>query len=359
MLMETVPRLYHLPGYPGSPGRAGIGLPSFGDKISPINSLIAALMANAAEQQTTDAVLMIRPARFGVNAETAASNFFQRPAVEIIDPQALAVREFDILVTTLRKVGVTVEVFEDTPQPWTPDAVFPNNWISFHADGSVYLYPMQSQSRRWERRPDIIEALHKERGYQVGRIEDLSAAELEGRYLEGTGSLVLDRVRRVAYVSMSSRTDIKLLREWAEKQEYEVVSFHAVDGDGNPVYHTNVMMSIGDRFAVFCLASIPEESDRRRIQQRLEETGHEIIPVTARQMREFAGNTLQLSTRHGGTILIMSLRAERSLTPTQRDAINKYTRIVSSPVNTIENCAGGSVRCMLAEIFLPRANVKD
>ncbi|MGA9851478.1 MAG: arginine deiminase-related protein [Gammaproteobacteria bacterium] len=315
-------------------------------------------MTTAAESQIADAVLMIRPARFGVNAETAASNTFQRSAIEVNDPQSLARREFDVLAATLRKLGVTVEVFDDTSEPWTPDAIFPGNWVSFHADGSVYLYPMLAQNRRWERRPDIIEALHKERGYQVSRIEDLSGAELDGRFLEGTGSLVLDRIHRVAYACLSPRTDIKLLREWAERLEYDVVSFHAVDSSGKPVYHTDVMMSMGDRFTLFCLASVPEVSERRRVQQRLEETGHEIIPITAQQMHEFAGNVLQLGTRHGGSVLAMSMRAEHSLTPTQRDAINRYTRIASSPVNTIENCAGGSVRCMLAEVFLPHTGTR-
>lgn len=311
-------------------------------------------MTASTESQTTDTVLMIRPARFGVNVETAKSNSFQRSNIEIDNPQALAIREFDVLVATLRKVGVTVEVFDDTPEPWTPDAIFPGNWVSFHADRSVYLYPMQAPSRRWERRPDVIEALCRDRGYEVGHIEDLSVAELEGRYLEGTGSLVLDRVHRVVYASLSPRTDAKLLREWAAKLEYEVVSFHAVDSLGKPVYHTDVMMSLGDRFAVLCLASVPDTDERRRIQRRIEETGHEIIPVTPQQMNEFSGNVLQLGTRQGGSVLAMSMRAHRSLTPTQRDAISKFTRIVSSPVNTIEHCAGGSVRCMLAEIFLPR-----
>ncbi|MHB8404872.1 MAG: citrulline utilization hydrolase CtlX [Gammaproteobacteria bacterium] len=315
-------------------------------------------MAVTAEPQITDAVLMIRPARFGTNTETAASNTFQRSNIEINNPQPLALQEFDVLVTTLRKLGITVEVFEDSPEPWTPDAVFPGNWVSFHADGIVYLYPMRAQNRRWERRPDIIEALHKQRGYQIAHVEDLSGAELEGRYLEGTGSLVLDRPHRVAYACLSPRTDIKLLREWTGKLEYELIAFHALDGSGKPIYHTDVMMSIGDRFTIFCIASIPEVSERRRIQQRLEQTNHEVIPITIQQMGAFAGNVLQLSTRYGGSVLAMSMRAEHSLTPTQRGIINKYTRIVSSPVNTIENCAGGSVRCMLAEIFLPRTGAK-
>lgn len=314
-------------------------------------------MASVQESQIAAAVLMIRPARFGVNAETAVTNAFQRSDVEVSDPQALAVQEFDVLVSALRRLGVHVEVFEDTPEPWTPDAVFPGNWVSFHADGSVYLYPLLAQNRRWERRLDVIEALRVQRGYQVHQIEDLSGAELEGRYLEGTGSLVLDREHHVAYACLSPRTDIKLLREWAAKLEYEPVSFHAADNSGKPVYHTDVMLCIGDRFALLCLASIREVSDRRRIQKRLEETGHEIIPITTQQMQEFAGNALQVGTHHGGSVLAMSMRAERSLTPTQRRIIEKYTRIVSSPVNTIEFCAGGSVRCMLAEIFLPRVGV--
>lgn len=315
-------------------------------------------MAATTESQITDAVLMIRPARFGMNAETATSNTFQRTNIEVNDPQPLALQEFDVLLMTLRKLGVTVEVFEDTAEPWTPDAVFPGNWVSFHGDGAVYLYPMRAQNRRWERRPDIIEALHKQRGYQVAHIEDLSGAELEGRFLEGTGSLVLDRPHRTAFACLSPRTDIKLLREWAAKTEYELIAFHANDSSGKPIYHTDVMMSIGDRFAIFCVASIEEVSERRRIQQRLEQTGHEIIPITGQQMGEFAGNVLQLGTRYGGSILAMSMRAECSLTPTQRGIIKKYTRIVSSPVNTIENCAGGSVRCMLAEIFLPQNRAK-
>ncbi|MGH8283147.1 MAG: citrulline utilization hydrolase CtlX [Gammaproteobacteria bacterium] len=313
------------------------------------------MMATTASQ-IANAVLMIRPARFGTNAETAASNSFQSPTLDVEEPQALALQEFDVLVASLRKHGVTVEVFEDSPEPWTPDAVFPGNWVSFHADGCVYLYPMLAQSRRWERRPDIIEALHKERGYQVGRITDLSGAELEGRFLEGTGSLVLDRAHRMVYACLSPRTDAKLLKEWATRLEYDVIAFQAVDGTGQPIYHTDVMMSIGDRFTMLCLASIPEASERRSIQKRLEETGHEVIPVTAQQMSQFAGNVLQIGTRHGGSVLAMSMRAEHSLTPTQRDAINKYARIISSPVNTIENCAGGSVRCMLAEIFLPHVS---
>lgn len=310
-------------------------------------------MAPTAEPQIANAVLMIRPARFGANVETAASNAFQRADLDVQDPQSLALQEFDVLAGTLRKIGITVEVFDDTPQPSTPDAIFPGNWISFHADGSVCLYPMLAQNRRWERRMDIIDALHHQRGYQVRRIKDLSASELEGRYLEGTGSLVLDRVHHVAYACLSPRTDEKLLKKWAAQFGYEAIAFHAVDSNGRPIYHTDVMMNIGERFAMFCPSAIPETSERRHLQHQLEQTGHEIVPITPQQMNEFAGNALPLATRQGGSVLAMSMRAECSLTPTQRNAIGKYTRVVTSPINTIENVAGGSVRCMLAEIFLP------
>lgn len=310
-------------------------------------------MVSAPEPQIANAVLMIRPAHFGSNPETAASNVFQRSDVEIADPQTLALREFDVLVVTLRKMGVIVEVFEDTPQPSRPDAIFPGNWVSFHADGRVCLYPMLAQNRRWERRSDIIEALHQKRGYQVRQIEDLSASELDGRFLEGTGSLVLDRVHRVAYACLSPRTDSKLLKEWAAKFGYEALAYNAEDGHGKPIYHTDVLLNIGERFAIGCLSALPETSERRRLQRRLEQTGHEIVPITLQQMNAFAGNALNLATRQGGSVLAMSMRAESSLTPTQRTAISKYTRIVASPINAIENVAGGSVRCMLAEIFLP------
>lgn len=311
-------------------------------------------MPPAAEQQIASAVLMIRPACFGANPETAASNTFQRADADVPQAQVLALREFDVLAGTLGKVGITVEIFEDTSQPATPDAVFPGNWLSLHADGSVCLYPMLAQNRRWERRSDIIDALRDTRGYQVGNVEDFTANELEGRYLEGTGSLVLDRVHRIAYACLSPRTDEKLLKDWAGKFGYEALAFHAVDNGERAVYHTDVMMNIGERLAMVCLSAVPETSERRRLQHRLEQTDHEIVPITPQQMNEFAGNALHLATRQGGSVLAMSMRAERSLTPTQREAVGKYTRIVTSPVNTIENLGGGSVRCMLAEIFLPR-----
>ena len=311
-------------------------------------------MPEIAESQLAPAVLMIRPANFGPNAETAASNAFQQPVPTEADWQAAALREFDSLAAALERAGVHVEVFADTLEPVTPDAVFPNNWVSFHADGSVYLYPLQAQNRRWERRSDILEALRASRGYRISRIEDLSAAELDGRYLEGTGSLVLDRRARVAYACLSSRTDAGLLRRWAEGRGYEAVSFHARDSAGRLIYHTNVMLCIGDRFAVVCLESIADAAERERVRRRLEESRHELVSISLQQMQDFAGNMLQLATRGGGSVLVMSARAARALAPAQWARLSKHTTILASAVDTIEDCGGGSVRCMLAEIFLPR-----
>lgn len=310
-------------------------------------------MSSVQESQLASAVLMVRPANFGSNAETAASNTFQRSTLADAEAQRRALQEFDTLAAALTGAGVRVELFEDRPQPVTPDAVFPNNWVSFHADGTVYLYPLQAQNRRWERRPDIIQSLRSKRGYKVERVEDLSAAEMEGRYLEGTGSLVLDRPQRVAYACISPRTDTGMLRRWAERSGYQTEVFHARDAAGHAIYHTNVMLCIGDRFAVICLDSIGDPAERERVRLRLEGSGREIVAIGQDQLQAFAGNMLQLATKSGGSVLAMSSRAERALTPAQRATLCKYTCIVASPVDTIEDCAGGSVRCMLAEIFLP------
>ncbi|HEU5398768.1 MAG TPA: arginine deiminase-related protein [Gammaproteobacteria bacterium] len=306
------------------------------------------------ENQAAPAVLMIRPANFGANAETAASNAFQKSEAAGPEVQARAAAEFDALAAALIAAGVQVEVFEDRPEPVTPDAVFPNNWVSFHADGSAWLYPLLAQNRRWERRGDILEALKTERGYRLGEVRDLSHAELDGRYLEGTGSLVLDRVNRIAYAGLSPRTDRRMLEEWAERTGYEPLAFHARDTKGRPIYHTNVMLCIGAKFAVACLDSIADAAQRGRVEQRLAGTGHEVIPISPYQMESFAGNMLELTGRGGRSVLAMSSRAERALNPGQRAALEKHARIVAVPIDTIEDCSGGSVRCMLAEIHLPR-----
>jgi hypothetical protein len=307
------------------------------------------------ENQAAPAVLMIRPANFGANAETAASNAFQKSEAAGPEVQARAAAEFDALAAALLAAGVQVEVFEDRPEPVTPDAVFPNNWVSFHADGSAWLYPLLAQNRRWERRGDILEALRTQRGYKLREVRDLSHAELDGRYLEGTGSLVLDRVNRIAYAGLSPRTDRRMLEEWAGSAGYEALAFHARDTKGRPIYHTNVMLCIGAKFAVACLDSLADAAQRERVQQRLAGTGHEVIAISPYQMESFAGNMLELTGRGGRSVLAMSARAERALNPGQRAALEKHARIVAVPIDTIEDCSGGSVRCMLAEIHLPKA----
>lgn len=312
-------------------------------------------MNTAQESQTASAVLMIRPANFGANAETAPSNAFQKSTAIGPEIQARAAAEFDALAAALMAAGVQVELFEDRPEPVTPDAVFPNNWVSFHADGSAWLYPLLAPNRRWERRGDILTAIKTERGYRLEDVHDLSHAELDGRYLEGTGSLVLDRVNHIVYAGLSPRTDRRMLDEWAASAGYEALAFHARDTRGRPVYHTNVMLCVGARFAVACLDSIADAAQRERVERRLSGTGHEVIAISPYQMESFAGNMLELQGRGGRSIIAMSTRAERALNPGQRQAIEKHGRIVAVPIDTIEDCAGGSVRCMLAELHLPKA----
>ena len=307
------------------------------------------------ENQAASAVLMIRPANFGANPETALSNAFQKSTETGAAVQARAVAEFEALAAALMAAGVQVEVYEDRAEPVTPDAVFPNNWVSFHADGSAYLYPLLAQNRRWERRNDILESLQAERGYRLTRVNDLSYAELDGRYLEGTGSLVLDRPNRVAYASLSPRTDARLLEDWAGRAGYRTCAFHARDPKGRTIYHTNVMMCVGASLAVVCLDSIVELAMRERVRQRLTETGHEVVSISPYQMEAFAGNMLELTGRGGRSLLAMSTRAERALNPGQRADLEKHARIIAVPIDTIEDCSGGSVRCMLAEIHLPKA----
>ncbi|HLW73894.1 MAG TPA: arginine deiminase-related protein [Gammaproteobacteria bacterium] len=306
------------------------------------------------ENQSATAVLMIRPANFGANPETAGSNTFQKSTAQGAEVQAKARAEFDGLVEVLSKAGVLVEVFEDRTEPVTPDAVFPNNWVSFHGDGSAWLYPMQAASRRWERRSDILDSLRVERGYRLGDVRDLSYAELDGRYLEGTGSLVLDRRNRVAYAGLSPRTDARLVQEWTKSTGYTALAFHARDTKGRAIYHTNVMLCVGTDFALGCFDCIVEPKERERVTKQLADTGHELVAISPYQMEAFAGNMLELKGRYGETLLALSARAERALQPKQRAVLERYARLVASPIDTIEDCSGGSVRCMLAEIHLPR-----
>lgn len=299
---------------------------------------------------------MIRPVAFHSNPETAASNSFQRDP-ELADPdaeQAAAEVEFQGVVDMLMEAGVRVVQENDTRTPSTPDSVFPNNWISTHADGRVVVYPMMAPSRRSELRPDIVERLSAVHGFRVGEVVDLSAWAERGLYLEGTGSMVLDRPNRLAYACLSPRTDLEVLADFCQRLGYEAVAFESVDGDGVPVYHTNVMMCLGEGFAVICDESIPDAAQRRAVLGKLEAAGHELVRLDLAQMEQFAGNMLELESMAGEKLLAMSARAELALTDAQRETLARHARIVSAPVGNIEDSAGGSIRCMLAELHLPR-----
>ncbi len=313
-------------------------------------------MTRQKDPQLASTVLMIRPVRFESNPMTAASNRFQgRSGVSPAAQQAAALREFDGLVATLRDNGVEVIVVDDTPEPHTPDSIFPNNWISTHADGTVVLYPMEAQNRRTERREDILERLASEHGFRIGRTFDLTSHEQQGRYLEGTGSMVLDRSNRIAYACLSTRTHGDALADFAERMGYEAIAFDAVDADGVPIYHTNVLMNVGETLAVICDEAIRDETQRQVVLDRLRATGHDIVRLSYAQLQAFAGNMLELRDWDGKRVLAMSRQAFASLTDEQRDVLRKGARIVQVPIDTIEGSAGGSVRCMLAEIHLPRA----
>jgi len=311
-------------------------------------------MNPAAESQLASTVLMIRPVRFESNPMTAESNRFQGQTGATPEAQQeAALREFDNLVIQLRDSGVNVIVVDDTAEPHTPDSIFPNNWISFHADGRVVLYPLEAQNRRTERRMDVVERLDSELGYTVTEIVDLSHHENAGHYLEGTGSLVLDRVNRVAYACLSSRTQLDVLGDFAQRMGYDVVAFDAVDRDGAAIYHTNVVMNVGEELAVLCGAAIPREEQRAAVMQRLQETGHEVISLSHDQLGAFAGNMLELRTQDGERLVAMSQQAFDSLTGEQRTLLHKNGKVMSAAIDNIEASAGGSVRCMLAEIHLP------
>ena len=314
--------------------------------------------AASAAQQCAEAVLMIRPTAFGFNAETAASNAFQHP--NDADPAATAEKaraEFEQLVRALSSEGVRVIAVDDTAAPKKPDAVFPNNWVSFHACGTVVLYPMQSASRRAERRQDVIEAVVKASGFKVSHLLDLTHYETEGRFLEGTGSLVLDHINRVAYACASARTHPQVVAEWARELEYEPVIFQAADSQGVPLYHTNVLMCIGARAVVMGTEAIAV-SDRQRVRAQLAASGRQIIEISQAAIAQFAGNMLELASWDEALgdcrVLVMSGSARRALGPEVFAQLSGCTdTVLAVPVPTIEAVGGGSVRCMLAEVFVP------
>ena len=311
------------------------------------------LSRSAPAAQSTNSVLMIRPARFYPNPETAQDNAFQSRAD--FDAQALAAAarsEFDAAVQTLRDVGVRVHMFEDTAEPEKPDAVFPNNWISTHHDGRVALFPMYSELRRRERRHDIIEELRKT--YKITDVIDYSSFEEQGSCLEGTGSLVLDRVNRVAYVSLSNRSNPKVIQRFADDFGYESVTFTSVGLDGQPIYHTNVMMCVGSEFAIVGLAMIPNKPERKQVRARLEASGKKIVELASEQVANFAGNAIELHDSAGAKLLVLSTRALRTLDREQRTVLTHHARLVPLELPTIE-LGGGSARCMIATIHLPAA----
>jgi hypothetical protein len=311
------------------------------------------MTAAAAEPQTAGAVLMVRPASFGSNAETAGSNFFQRSAAGVRDAAAQARREFDGLVLTLAGAGVRVHQFAGREDLALPDEVFPNNWLSLHADGTAVLYPLLAANRRLERRPELLAELADACGYRLDRVIDLTALEARGEYLEGTGSLVLDREHHVAYACRSPRTHDGALQEFALKLGYEIVAFGAVDEGGRPIYHTNVMMSVGTRFAALCTSAIADATERRKVMERLEQARREVIPLGATELAGFAGNLLELASPKG-PVIALSAAALRSLAAPTRRALERHGTLVAADVATIERIGGGSVRCMLAEVALPR-----
>ena len=305
---------------------------------------------SVAVTQSTDSVLMVRPCRFSPNPETAADNAFQARvdcATEALS--AVARQEFDAAVQTLRAVGVNVHVFEDTAKPEKPDAVFPNNWISTHHDGRIALFPMYSALRRQERRHEIVGELRKH--YRVTDVIDYSVFEKKGHWLEGTGSLVLDHLNKIAYVSLSNRSDPKVIHRFAEDFSYEPVTFTSIGSNGQPIYHTNVMMCVGTAFALVGLEMILNKSERQRVRARLERSGKDIVELSPHQIENFAGNAIELHNRDGEKLLVLSERAIRALTKEQCVRLTRYVGLVPLELPTIE-LGGGSARCMIATIHL-------
>ncbi len=300
--------------------------------------------------QNTAHLLMIKPVNFSFNAETAVNNAFQQANTDA-DTQERSLKEFNDFVALLRKNGIDVTVVDDTPEPYTPDSIFPNNWISFHADGSIVLYPMFAANRRQERKQHVLD--HIANKFTVKAKTDLSPYEKEGLFLEGTGSMVLDRDKKIAYACLSPRTDKTVLESFCQAKGYTPVSFTATDGKGQAIYHTNVLMCVADKYVVICLDAIPDAGERAAVEKTITETGKTIIPITLDQMNHFAGNMLQVKNEAGKQFLVMSSQAYESLTPNQVNSLHSFNAILHSPLYTIEKNGGGSARCMMAEIFLP------
>lgn len=301
--------------------------------------------------QTTRHILMIRPSRFECNAETAASNAFQQPGMDAVTAQVSALKEFDAYVEQLRAAGVDVTVVQDTEQPHTPDSIFPNNWVSFHQDGSAVLYPMEAPNRRLERRADILERIAER--FALRRTVNISHFERDNLFLEGTGSMVLDREQSIAYVCHSSRSHPEVMKLVEATLGYRAFWFHASDAQGKPIYHTNVMMSVGRRLAVVCLESIRDVQERAVLVHQLEQTGKTILDISFEQTAKLAGNVLELHDLEGRPLLAMSRRAWQALDPQQQALVQSHATPVAAALDTIETLGGGGARCMIAEIHLP------
>jgi hypothetical protein len=308
--------------------------------------------------QTTSSLLMIRPVAFRMNEQTAVNNYYQKVLDNLLPAtvNAKAQQEFDAFVTKLQAVGVDVTVVDDTLNPDTPDSIFPNNWISFHQNGDVVLYPMFAENRRSERREDILDML-EDKGFQIENIVDYTSAETDGFYLEGTGSLLLDRANGIAYCALSPRADEELFIEFCEDFDMAPVIFNAyqtINNERKLIYHTNVMMCLGTTFAVICVDCIDDKHERKFVLEQLKKSGKEVILISEEQVNNFAGNMLELVGANQQKLLVMSAAAHQSLTADQLAKLEKHAQIVSSSLDTIEACGGGSARCMMAEIFLPK-----
>lgn len=309
-------------------------------------------------KQTTNTILMIRPVAFRMNEQTAVNNYYQK-VLDNVTPSSVSAQaqsEFDFFVEKLKGVGVDVIVIDDTLEPDTPDSIFPNNWISFHENGDVVLYPMFAENRRLERREDVLDIL-EERGFEIHNIIDYTSAEEDGVYLEGTGNLLLDRANAKAYCALSPRADEDLVIEFCEDFEMDPVIFEAfqtVEGARKHIYHTNVLMCLGETFAVICMDAIDDKLEAKMVLRQLKESGKEVITITEEQVNNFAGNMLQVRGSDDALYLVMSTAAYTCLTPVQLEKLEKHSKILYSSLDTIEACGGGSARCMMAEVFLPK-----
>lgn len=308
-------------------------------------------------QQTTNTILMVRPVNFRMNEQTAVNNYYQEELdLKNSEINKKAQKEFDDYVNTLKSYGVHVVVVSDTKDFDTPDSIFPNNWISFHADGTVAIYPMFAENRRLERREDVLEELENQ-GFLIDNIVDYTSAEEDNIFLEGTGSMILDRENKKAYCALSPRADEELFIEFCEDFEYTPIIFTAnqtVNNTREAIYHTNVMMCVAETFAVVCLASIDDKKERKNLLKHLKEDKKQVIDITEKQVTHFAGNMLQVRGKNNERFLVMSQAANDCLTDSQRAKINNHCKIISSSLQTIETCGGGSARCMMAEVFLPK-----